>query len=64
MVLVDQLKTLGEFSRVVAQGNGSEFDTMSTRDENSLFTHNKVLESHLYRIEKMDKLAEKTYQSV
>ncbi|KAK2760347.1 hypothetical protein FQN54_002416 [Arachnomyces sp. PD_36] len=63
IVLTDQLKILGEFSRAMAaaQGNGSELDTMSMRDENSLLTHNKVLESHLYRIGKMDKLAEKTY---
>lgn len=66
IVLTDQRKTLEEFSRTMAAAkvNGSEVDTMSMRDEDSLATQNKVLESHLYRIEKMDRLAEKTYLSV
>ena len=66
MVLTDQQKTLEEFSQVVSLGNDSESEAtgLTPGTHSSLITHNKVLESHLYRVEKMDKLAEKTYNSV
>lgn len=54
MVLSDQLKILEEFDPIMSRGKGVE----------APLSAHKVLESHLYRIENMEKLAEKTYQAV
>jgi len=62
MVLTDQLKVRNEFTRIVAKSKGALIH--DTENDVPSYTQNKVLESHLYRIEKMDKLAEKTYQAV
>ncbi len=53
MVLNDQSKALEEFEQAIA-----------IKDEKLAATQNKVLLSHLERIEKMNKHSEKTYQAV
>jgi uncharacterized coiled-coil protein SlyX len=53
MILNDQLKALGEFEEAIA-----------SKDTTLSITKNKVLLSHLERIQKMNKQAEKTYQAV
>lgn len=53
MVLNDQLKVLGEFEQAIA-----------SKDENHSVTQNKVLLSHLERIQRMNKQSERTYQAV
>jgi hypothetical protein len=53
MILNDQSKALGEFKQGIA-----------SKDRNLSVTQNKVLLSHLERIQMMNKQAEKTYQAV
>jgi hypothetical protein len=53
MILHDQLRALGEFEQALA-----------SKDRSLSVTQNKVLQSHLERIQKMNKQAEKTYQAV
>jgi hypothetical protein len=58
MILSDQLKPVKEFEEIV-----NKFIGPNTRS-NKGKAPNIVIESYLSRIEKMEKLAEKTYQSV
>jgi len=42
-----------------------QFDYLATKARDTLIASDKsVLDSHLYRIEKMDELAQKTYEAV
>jgi hypothetical protein len=63
MVLTDQRQPIREFSRIIAK----EHETIRKVDMEhgeSSSARNTVLESHLYRIEKMIRRAEKTYEAV
>ena len=53
MVLNDQASVLRQFDNVATKVTGLEFANDKT-----------VLDSHLYRIAKMDQLAAKTYETV
>jgi len=51
-----------DFARVVARGQG--LVPGDTKDEDWVVPRNKVLESHLYRIEKMENVTAKTYDAL
>jgi hypothetical protein len=55
-ILHDQLKALGEFEQAIAR--------LASSDRKLSVTQNKVLQSHLERIQRMDKQAGKAYQAV
>lgn len=62
MVLTDQSKPSRDFAGIIENRKRAQMDT--AKEVDSPKAHNTVLESHLYRIEKMEKLAKKTYQAV
>ena len=62
MVLADQLKPSEDFARIIRKRKQGEQDEIVEIE--SLKAQNQVVESHFYRIEKMEKLAKKTYQAV
>jgi hypothetical protein len=53
MILNDQASVMKQFDRVASKVKGTKIASDKT-----------VLESHLYRIAKMDQLAQKTYEDV
>lgn len=62
MVLSDQTMPAEEFSKLLAERKKPK--NGSTNDENSPPLRFPVLENHLYRVEKMQGLANKTYKAV
>ncbi|EPE36603.1 Ankyrin repeat-containing protein [Glarea lozoyensis ATCC 20868] len=62
LVISDQLEVMKGFSHLSVTNSGFE-QTHSPSDLYSM-QPNKVLESHLHRINKMEKLVEKTYQDL
>jgi hypothetical protein len=58
MILSDQLTPVEEFEEFMNKVTESKTSSPKAK------APNMVIESHLYRIGKMEKLAEKTYQSV
>ncbi|PQE25595.1 ankyrin repeat protein [Rutstroemia sp. NJR-2017a BBW] len=58
MILSDQLTPVEEFEEFMNKATESKTNSPKAK------APNMVIESHLYRIGKMDKLAEKTYQSL
>jgi hypothetical protein len=59
MVLKDQLAIMKVFIMLTLR-----FEVDNSADENMTFKRTTVIQSHLDRVEKMEKLAEKTYQAV
>ncbi|TGO07790.1 hypothetical protein BTUL_0247g00190 [Botrytis tulipae] len=57
MILSDQLNPVEEFSQIVAQ-HRSQSNSIKDR------TSDRTIKNYLYRIEKMERLADKTYQSL
>jgi len=64
IVLDEQKKTMEDMDRVTKELTKERPKTTITKDENLSLENNRVLESHLYRIEKMVKMAEKSYMGV
>ncbi|KAF7502109.1 hypothetical protein GJ744_007110 [Endocarpon pusillum] len=62
MVLKDQLAILQEFILLTVRAKAVEW--ADKKNENEMSKRNAVVQSHLDRVEKMDKLAEKTYQAL
>jgi hypothetical protein len=63
LVLNDQKEKLEEFNSLIARE--SKFDTGDQKSSSALpKRENKVLESHLHRIEKMITLSKNTYKAV
>lgn len=62
MVLTDQRQPIREFGRIIKEHKTIRKVDMEHGESSS--ARNTVLESHLYRIEKMIRRAEKTYEAV
>ncbi len=62
MVLEDQLSILKEFIMLTVRAKAVE--RADERNEIEMSKRKAVVQSHLDRVEKMEKLAEKTYQAV
>jgi hypothetical protein len=60
IVLDDQKKTMEDMARVIGKVKTGTITT----DENLSLEHNRVLDSHLYRIQKMKKMTENSYHGV
>jgi len=63
MVLSDQRQPIREFARIIAKRQ-KRIEKVDMEKGESSSARNTVLESHLYRIEKMVRRAEKTYDAV
>lgn len=64
IVLDEQKKTLEDMDQVTKNLTKKTPTAMITRDESLSLGNNRVLESHLYRIEKMKKMTEKSHLGV
>jgi len=64
IVLNEQKKTMKDMDRVTKKLTKERPTNAITKDENLSLENNRVLESHLYRIEKMKKMTEKSYMGV
>ena len=65
IVLDDQKKTMEDMAKVTREiTKGSTVTTVIGKDENLSLGHNRVLYSHLYRIQKMKKMTENSYKGV
>jgi hypothetical protein len=64
MVLNDQMSVMRDFRNQITQLQTAPGSTINPRSERPVLQHNNVLESHLYRIDKMDRMAAKTYEAV
>ncbi|OJD16063.1 hypothetical protein AJ78_03736 [Emergomyces pasteurianus Ep9510] len=62
MILSDQIMPADEFSKVLAETKKTKNGGIN--DENSSPVRFPVLENHLYRVEKMQRLANKTYKAL
>ncbi|EEH19036.2 hypothetical protein PABG_01355 [Paracoccidioides brasiliensis Pb03] len=62
MILSDQAKPAEDFSKLFAEHK--KIKNGSINDENSSSIRYPVLENHLYRVEKMQKLANQTYKAL
>lgn len=62
MVLTDQRQPLGKFAKIIT-GKSKSIKRVDTGNEES-YSWNTVLENHLYRVQKMMKRADKTYEAV
>jgi hypothetical protein len=60
MVLNDQALTMRDLAQAISKSSAGE----AIKRDGSVPEQNRALENHLYRIAKMDALAEKTYDSV
>lgn len=64
IVLDDQKKTMKDMDRVTQELTKGTGITAATKDENLSLENNRVLESHLYRIQKMKMMTENSYKGV
>lgn len=64
IVLDDQKKTMEDMARVTQEVTNGSSTTVTGTDGNTSLEHNRVLDSNLYRIQKMKKMAENSYQGV
>jgi len=63
-VLDNQKKTMKDMDRVTQELTKGSTTTATSKDENFSLESNRVLESHLYRIQKMKTMTENSYKGV
>lgn len=64
IVLDDQKETMEDMAKVTREITKGTVTTVISKDEILSLGHNRVLYSHLYRIQKMKKMTENSYKGV